>query len=240
MTALADIDLSKGRFWAAPPAERAAAFATLRRERPVAFFAEPRAPWAARRGPGFYAVTRHADVVEASRRPRDFSSAEGVNLFDRPPESLEFFDSMINMDDPRHARLRRIVSRAFTPSMIGRLDAEIRRVAARVVDDLLERGACDFVAEVAERLLYYWSANRDESVFGAPERFDVTRSPNPHLGFGAPGPHYCLGAHLARGEVTAVFRELLARAPGVRAAGEPDRLRSNFLNGIKRLPCALS
>jgi cytochrome P450 len=87
-------------------------------------------------------------------------------------------------------------------------------------------------------LLFYNSANRDEDVFEDPYRFDVRRSPNPHLGFGAPGPHFCLGVHLARREISVMFRELLTRLPGIRATAEPDRLRSDFLNGIKHLACA--
>jgi cytochrome P450 len=86
-------------------------------------------------------------------------------------------------------------------------------------------------------LLLYQSANRDASVFADPDRFDITRSPNPHVGFGAAGPHFCLGAHLARREITAMLRELLTRVPDIRAAGEPDYLRSSMINGIKRLPC---
>jgi len=85
-------------------------------------------------------------------------------------------------------------------------------------------------------VLFYYSANRDEAVFTDPERFDITRSPNPHVGFGAPGPHFCLGAHLARRELTVMLRELLTRVPDI-TAGEPDRLLSSFINGIKRLPC---
>jgi cytochrome P450 len=85
-------------------------------------------------------------------------------------------------------------------------------------------------------VLYYYSANRDEVVFADPERFDITRSPNPHVGFGAAGPHFCLGAHLARREITVMLRELLTRVPDI-TAGEPDRLLSSFVNGIKRLPC---
>jgi cytochrome P450 len=88
-------------------------------------------------------------------------------------------------------------------------------------------------------LLVYQAANRDESAFADPERFDITRSPNPHVGFGAAGPHFCLGAHLARREITAVLRELLTRVPAIRAAGEPDYLLSSFINGIKHLPCDL-
>ena len=85
-------------------------------------------------------------------------------------------------------------------------------------------------------VLFYYSANRDEAVFADPERFDITRSPNPHVGFGGAGPHYCLGAHLARRELTVMLRELLTRVPDI-TAGEPDRLLSSFINGIKHLPC---
>jgi cytochrome P450 len=85
-------------------------------------------------------------------------------------------------------------------------------------------------------VLYYYAANRDETVFPDPDRFDITRSPNPHVGFGGPGRHYCLGAHLARRELKVMLRELLTRVPDI-TAGEPDRLLSSFVNGIKRLPC---
>jgi cytochrome P450 len=87
--------------------------------------------------------------------------------------------------------------------------------------------------------LVYWAANRDEAVFTDPIAFDITRSPNPHVGFGGAGPHFCLGAHLARREITVMLRELLQRVPNVRAAGDPDRLLSSFINGIKHLPCEL-
>ncbi len=86
-------------------------------------------------------------------------------------------------------------------------------------------------------LLFYNSANRDEEVFDDPFRFDVGRDPNPHLGFGAAGPHFCLGAHLARREIQVMLRELLARLPDIEPTAEPDRLLSNFINGIKHLPC---
>jgi cytochrome P450 len=91
-------------------------------------------------------------------------------------------------------------------------------------------------AEGDKVLMFYQSANRDEAVFTDPDRFDITRSPNPHVGFGGPGPHFCLGAHLARREIRVMLRELLTRAPAVRASGDPAYLRSSFLNGIKRLP----
>jgi methyl-branched lipid omega-hydroxylase len=411
------IDLSDNAFWGLPLADRAAAFARLRAQGRPVFFAEPESPFA-EQGPGYYALVRHADVVEASRHPEVFCSGRGAtSIPDLPAEFNEYFGSMINIDDPRHARLRRIVSRAFTPRMIAKFEENVRRVATAIVTDLLEAGPCDFVRNVAARLplkiicdmmgipddqfdmvlansniilsgsdpeflsedlneavtrllgagqaladlvtslpvpepvpaaavpvpgedlvsalvtanidgerltsaelasffillvvagnettrtalshalmlltefpgqrallvadfenriegaveeivryaspvifmrrtltrdytmngqdygagdkvvLFYYSANRDETVFDQPERFDITRSPNPHVGFGAAGPHYCLGAHLARREMTVMLRELLTRVPGIVAAGEPDRLLSSFVNGIKRLPC---
>jgi len=408
--AVEHIDLSDTEFWGWPIADRQAAFAMLRSLDHPPFYAEPEFIFDT--GPGYYALVRHADVVEASRNPEVFSSAKGAtSIADLPVEFNEYFGSMINMDDPRHARLRRIVSRAFTPRRIERFGDDVAGIAAGIVDDLLATGPCDFVEHVAARLpltivcqlmgipddsyrmvlrntniilsgfdpdlisedmdeavgqilaagaelgdlvttlgqqraeepaddlvsalvtanidgeqlttaelasffillvvagnettrnalshslplltefpeqrellladlegrldgaveevvrcatpvifmrrtvtrdyrmnghdyhegdkavLFYWSANRDESVFPDPGRFDITRSPNPHVGFGAPGPHFCLGTHLARREIAVLLRELLTRVPDIRAAGPPDRLLSSFINGIKHLPC---
>ena len=406
----AGIDLSDMAFWGQSLADRAASFAMLRAEQRPRFYPEPIAPFG-EPGPGYYALVRHADVVEASRHPEVFCSGRGAtNIIDLPADFNEYFGSMINMDDPRHARLRRIVSRAFSPRLIAKFEDDVRLAAAAIVDDLLATGPCDFVPNVAARLplkiicemmgipgeahemviansniilsgsdpeflsqdldeavgqilgagqaladlvtglaadrgrapaddlvsalvtanidgeqltsaelasffillvvagnettrtalshalmlftefpaqralllgdfenriqgaveeivryaspvlfmrrtltrdytmngqdyragdkavLYYYSANRDEAVFAGPERFDITRTPNPHVGFGAAGPHFCLGAHLARRELTVMLRELLTRVPDI-TAGEPDRLLSSFVNGIKRLPC---
>ncbi len=407
------IDLSTDEFWARPLAQRSADFARLRALGQPALFTDPQTPFTTP-DQGYYALVSHADITAASRHPELFSSARGsTSIVDLPVEFNEYFGSMINMDDPRHARLRRIVSRAFTPKMIKRFEENVQRTAAAIVDDLIETGPCDFVEHVSARLplkiicemmgigdehyamvlrntniilsgsdpefvsqnmdeaigqiltagqdlanlvtglaaerqeapaddlttalatanidgeqltpaelasffvllvvagnettrtaishalnlltehpdqrellladlegriggaveeivryvspviwmrrsvtadctlnghefsegdkmvLFYWAANRDESVFAEPDRFDITRSPNPHVGFGGAGPHFCLGAHLARREITAMLRELLSRVPHVRAAGEPDRLLSSFINGIKRLPCDL-
>ena len=406
------IDLSQNDFWALPLAARHEAFAELRALDAPPYFPDPETPFTTE-GQGFYAFVRHADVLAASRQPEVFSSARGsTSLVDLPPEFNEYFGSMINMDDPRHARLRRIVSRAFTPRMIQKFEDDVRQAARSIVDDLLATGPCDFVQHVSARLplkiicdmmgigdghyetvlrntntilaggdpellsddmdtaigqsltagadlaalvtdlagrrqdqpgndlitalatanvdgeqltpaelasffillvvagnettrtalshalvlltehpgqrdllladfegrigdaveeivryvspviwmrrsvtrdaeinghrlaagdkvaLMYWSANRDERVFADPARFDITRSPNPHVGFGGAGPHFCLGAHLARREIAVMLRELLHRVPGIRADGEPDRLLSSFINGIKHLPCA--
>jgi cytochrome P450 len=412
-TAPSDIDLSRNDFWGLEPAQRHDAFARLRALPQPAFFAEPEVAFANPDG-GYYAFVRHADINEASRHPELFSSARGsTSIADLPAEFNEYFGSMINMDDPRHARLRRIVSRAFTPKMIRRFEENVQLAATSIVDDLLVAGPCDFVGQVSARLplkiicdmmgigdehyamvlrntniilsgsdpefvsadldeavtqilmagqelsdlvtglaarrqeqpaddlttalatanldgeqltpaelasffillvvagsettrtaishalalltdypeqralllgdlegrlggaveeivryvspviwmrrsvtqdctlngheyregdkalLFYWSGNRDESVFADPERFDISRSPNPHVGFGGAGPHFCLGAHLARREITAMLRELLSRTPRIRAVAEPDRLLSSFINGIKHLPCEI-
>jgi methyl-branched lipid omega-hydroxylase len=406
-----DLDMSQNAFWELPPAQRHAAYARLRAMQPPPFFEVPENPFGTDER-GWYALVRHADVAEASRNPELFSSADGAtSMIDLPVEFNEYFGSMINMDDPRHARLRRIVSRAFTPKMIKKFEDDVQRTAAGIVDDLLATGPCDFVQHVSARLplkiicemmgvgdehyamvlkntniilsgadpefisedmneaitqlltagqelaelvtalaeqrqanpaddlvsalatanidgeqltpaelasffvllvvagnettrtaishslelltehrdqrellmadfegrigpaveeiiryvspviwmrrtltrdtvmnghayregdktvLFYQAANRDETVFADPDRFDITRSPNPHVGFGSAGPHFCLGAHLARREITAMLRELLTRVPDIRAAGEPDYLLSSFINGIKHLRC---
>ena len=83
---------------------------------------------------------------------------------------------------------------------------------------------------------WFTSANRDEEVFAVPYRFDVTRQPNDHVTFGPGGPHFCLGAHLARLETKILFQELLPRLRSIELAGPVERIRSNFVNGIKRMP----
>jgi len=89
-------------------------------------------------------------------------------------------------------------------------------------------------------VMWYNSANRDEAVFDHPYRFDVSRTPNEHVGFGGPGPHFCLGAHLARREITVMFRQLLGRLPDLHVTGDAEPLRSFFLNGVKHMPCAFT
>ena len=413
---IADVNFSELEFWGRPMAEREAIFARFRREQPVPFFPEPEPDVDfIEKGPGYHVLTKHKHILEASRQPETFiSGRSATGIFDMPAEFAEFFGSMINMDDPKHARLRRIVSRGFTPRMLGKLEDQVQAAAATIVDEVYERGSCDFVPEIAAKLplkiicdmmgipesdyqtvfersnvilgasdpefvpeggdiaaaligagsdlsnmvqelgrfrrdnpgddvtsklvnasvdgesltdaelgsffillvvagnettrnaiahglhfltenpsqrelwqsdfehyaptaveeivrvaspvawmrrsltrdytlegghelregdkvlLYYWSADRDEEVFTDPQRFDITRDPNPHVGFGGPGPHFCLGAHLARREITVMFRELFRRMPDIHVAGEPDRLLSSFINGIKHLPAEWS
>jgi len=88
--------------------------------------------------------------------------------------------------------------------------------------------------------MWYISANRDEKYFPDPYRFDVARTPNEQGAFGTGGTHFCLGSHLARREVTAMFVELFRRLPDIEATAEPEKLRSNFIRGIKRLPVAFT
>jgi len=96
------------------------------------------------------------------------------------------------------------------------------------------------IAEGDKVVIWYVSANRDETVFDDPMAFDIERSPNEHVAFGGGGPHFCLGANLARMEIRVIFEELLDRWQDLELAGEPARLRSNFINGIKHIPLRFS
>ncbi|GAA3422443.1 hypothetical protein [Streptosporangium vulgare] len=134
--------------------DREHAFRLLRELERPAFYQEMENPLVPP-GPGYHALVKHADILEASRNPEVFCSGDGgaTNILDMPAEFAEYFGSMINMDDPRHARLRRIVSRAFTPKMIKQFEADVETAAVRIVDDLVAKGpGCDFVTEVAARL----------------------------------------------------------------------------------------
>ena len=127
------------------------------------------------------------------------------------------------------------------PSLIPTAAEEIVRWVSPV--NLFRRTAtCDTelggqrIAAGDKVVVFYASANRDESVFDAPDEFDVGRNPNPHVSFGGGGPHFCLGRHLAGLELRVLLQALTERMPGLELAGEPSRLRSNFINGIKHMP----
>jgi cholest-4-en-3-one 26-monooxygenase len=379
-------------------------FEVLRREAPIYWHPEHDG------GPGFWALTRYDAVVAVNRDWERFSSAKGGALL--PSAIEEQLDQMrlmmLNMDPTAHTRLRLLVNKGFTPRMIGRIEDHVRDLARQIVDNVAEKGECDFVVDVAaelplqviaemmgvpvedrhhlfewsnqmvgsedpeyattpeqagdasmqmymyanslaerrrldprddivtalltaevegERLselefdvfflllavagnettrnlishamlalienpdqrqlllddptlipvaveeflrwgtpvmhfrrtatcdtevegqkiregdkvcIWYISANRDESVFSDPYRFDVRRTPNEHVAFGGGGPHFCLGANLARLEIRAIFEELLARLPDMQLDLPVQRLRSNFINGIKHMPVAFT
>ena len=409
---LDEVDLSDLEFWAAPRERREAVFRALRDEPGLRHFDErviEGAPFPP--GDGFYALTRHEDIWNVSRNASLFASGSGSNIGDLPQEMNEFFGSMINMDDPKHYRLRSIVSKGFTPREITRVEGYVVDKAREIVDRVEERfpdKRCDFVEHFAAALpleiicdmmgipssdyeriftwtntilgvgdpefvtsfddlmahslemftyaqelgedrrahpqdditsvmmnaevdgeqlsaqefgsffillvvagnettrnaishgmkaltdfgdqreklfgdwdanartgmeemvrwatpvihfrrtatadtelsgvpiregekvvMFYNSGNRDERVFDDPYSFDVTRPLQPvQVGFGAGGPHFCLGANLARREMTVMFDEIRRRLPNLRTVGEPAYLQSNFINGIKRLECA--
>src|SRR5581483_3986618 len=144
-----EIRLGQPETWLRP--DREGMFAKLRAERPVSFHEEadiPNFP----RGPGFWAVTRYADVMQVSRDADTFISGKGSNIADLPVELNEFFGSMINMDAPRHTKLRKLVNKGFTPRMVGLIEEQVKTQARAIVDQVAPRGECDFVRDVAAQL----------------------------------------------------------------------------------------
>ena len=406
-SAPADLELFADEdFWAHGSEARAETFRRLRDEAPVCFMAEPVIP-AFEIGPGIWSVTRHEHVMEVSRRPDLFCSGQGTSIPDLPIEIAEFMGSMINMDAPRHTRLRMIVNRAFTPKRVAAIDRDVHVKARQILIDVADRGECDVVEEIAAQLplqiicemmgipreywrrvyevtnvilgagdrelapdmatlmgavlelseiarevgedrlanptddlvsammhaevdgerldpmemasffillsaagnettrnaishgihqltlhedqreiyradpdgvrasaveeivrwatpvihfrrtatadtvlggqaiaegdkvvMWYESANRDERVIDDPFSFDLLRTPIEHVGFGAGGPHFCLGANLARREIGVMFDEILRWLPDLRTTSEPDHLSSWFIHGIKRMNCS--
>ena len=120
---LDDVDLSDMEFWAGPREIREATFAKLRSTPGLRHYAErviEESPFPP--GPGYYALTRHDDIWHVSRNPKLFCSGQGSNIGDLPQEMNEFFGSMISMDDPKHLRLRSIVSKGFTPKEVTRVE----------------------------------------------------------------------------------------------------------------------
>ncbi|HEY2815353.1 MAG TPA: cytochrome P450 [Acidimicrobiales bacterium] len=148
--------------------------------------------------------------------------AHGMNAFLENPDQ---YDLLVADREGRIVGATEEILRWATPVMF------FRRNATR---DFELRGHT--IKDGDKISLWYISANRDEEVFEDPFRFDIQRDPNPHIAFGGGGPHFCLGSQLARLEIQVLFDELARRVKHVEALGPPERLRSNFIGGIKHLP----
>ena len=152
MSIVDEVALSSQEFWAAPEADREEGLRRLRDEAPISFHPAPEMEGAPP-APGYWALTRYDDVMYASRHPELFcSSRGGTNLLDIPPEIADFIGSIINMDDPRHKKLRNLVSSGFTPKALNQILEQVQVRATSVVDAVAEKGECDFVAEIAAPL----------------------------------------------------------------------------------------
>jgi cholest-4-en-3-one 26-monooxygenase len=141
------------------------------------------------------------------------------------------------------------------PEQWQRLLAD-RSLLPRAVDEMLRfvtpvmnfrrTAMCDLtlsgtdIREGDKVVFFHTSANRDEDVFDEPDTLDIGRNPNPHIAFGGGGPHFCLGANLARMEIGVMYEHLLDRVPDIRQDGDVQRLQSQFINGVKHLPVAFS
>ncbi|MDP6977087.1 MAG: cytochrome P450 [Myxococcota bacterium] len=138
-------------FWQQPLAERMAAFIPWREEAPLHHLGYKH-PMTGE-SEHFYAVLRHAEVLEISRRADDFCSGQGaVSIADMPPEFLDYFGSFINMDDPRHTRQRTIVSRSFTPKRLAQVIDSVESICGEVIDAFCEAGEADFVDVLSQPL----------------------------------------------------------------------------------------
>ena len=129
------------------------------------------------------------------------------------------------------------------PALLPTAVEEMLRYVTPVMD-FRRTATCDLelhgvpIAENDKVVFFHVSANRDETVFEDPDTFSVRRDPNPHIAFGGGGPHFCLGANLARFEIRVMFEHLTRRLPDLRPDGEGQRLQSQFINGVKHLPVA--
>jgi cytochrome P450 len=147
-----EVSLSHLGFWSATAAEREESFRVLRAERPLSWQPPAEGSLMDPEEPGYWAVLRHQDIRAVSKDPKAFCSSRGVQMEDVPPELLEAAQSFLGMDDPRHAALRKLVSSAFTPKRVARIEDQIAARAERIVDALVEHGDGDFVELVAKPL----------------------------------------------------------------------------------------
>jgi cytochrome P450 len=172
-----------------------------------------------------------------------------------PAEYASFFILLVvaGNETTRNATTHGMWQLAFDPAQRARWRDDLDRWTPTAIEEIVRhsspvqhfRRTATRDTEIAGQpvkagdkvVLWFGSANRDERVFPDAGRFDITRSPNDHVGFGAGGPHFCLGANLARRELRSIFTQLLTRLDGLQVTGEPDYLQSAFINGIKHLPC---
>ena len=208
-----------------------------------------------------YAQQLRADRLE---HPRDditttISQAEVDGHSLTPEEFGSFFVLLVvaGNETTRNAISHGMLAFTDNPDQCRRWQDDFEGVAPTAVEEIIRwstpvihfRRTCvaqdveiagQRIEEGQKVVLWYNSANRDERVFDDPYRFDVLRTPNEHVGFGGGGPHFCLGAHLARREIKVMFEELFRRLPDVEVSGEPELLQSNFIHGIKRMPVEFS
>jgi cytochrome P450 len=209
-------------------------FTALRRERPVWFHPPtPHTPGSE----GFWVLTRYDDIATAAAEPA-LSSARGGDrsgggtLIEDLPFGFAAGVLPNMMDDPRHRRFRRLATPAVSPRTLREAPYN-RRTAARALD---LRG---HTLRAGEKVTLWWaSANRDERIFRDPFRFDLRRAPNPHLAFGH-GPHFCLGATLARLEIRVMLDALLERCERIELDGAVEWTRSNKHTGLRHMPVIL-
>jgi cytochrome P450 len=151
MTPFDPVDISTTAFWNRTMRQRDVAFATLR-GRPKVTFHPPVESASTPGVSGFWAATRHADIVHVSRHPDQFCSGKGVGFSDIPAEYNEPFGSFLMTDAPRHTQLRRLVSRAFTPKQVAIIEAQILQQAHEIVAGTVAKGTCELVADLSMRL----------------------------------------------------------------------------------------
>src|SRR6202023_3612871 len=138
-------------WWTRPVSERDALFAWLRANNPRPFAPELDLSGNPRGG-GFWPLTRMDEIREGSWRPEDFCSGKRINIFDQPPGLRDYRGSFIDMDNPEHAGLRRIVSRGFATKSLGAIRDDVDRAAREIIGSGADKGECDFVTEVAALL----------------------------------------------------------------------------------------
>lgn len=201
----------------------------------------------------------HALAAERRREPRDdlvsklvHTEIDGERLTEREFDTMFLLLVVAGNETTRQAIAHGMLALVEQPDQWERLRGDPQLAWERGADEILRwsspvlhfRRTATADTEIRGQpiaagdkvVVWYVSANFDEEVFEAPERFDVGRSPNRHLTFGGGGPHYCLGAHLAKLEVQVLFDELLPRLAALEVTGPVERMRTNFTNAIKRMP----